>query len=117
AAIDQASCVIVPSLWPEAFGLTAVEALARATPVVASAIGGMLDTVRDEVDGFLVSPGDVEAIVDRVRRLTANPALVRRMGEAGRQRMASTFSADVFYRRTMDVYEDTIRTYRSARSV
>jgi glycosyltransferase involved in cell wall biosynthesis len=115
-AIDQASCVIVPSLWPEAFGLTAVEALARATPVVASAIGGMLDTVRDDVDGFLVPPGDVEAIVARVRRLTADPVLARRMGEAGRQRMASTFSADVFYRRTMDVYEDTIRTYQSARS-
>jgi glycosyltransferase involved in cell wall biosynthesis len=113
AAIDHASCVIVPSLWPEAFGLTAVEALARATPVVASAIGGMLDTVRDGVDGFLVPPGDVTAIVDRVRRLTANGGLARRMGEAGRQRMASEFSADIFYRRIMDVYEDAIHSHRT----
>ncbi|RZL29489.1 MAG: glycosyltransferase family 1 protein [Sphingomonas sp.] len=115
-AIDQASCAIVPSLWPEAFGLTAVEALARATPVVASAIGGMLDTVRDEVDGFLVPPGDVDMIVDRVRRLTTDPALAQRMGEAGRQQMSGAFSSDVFYRRIMDVYEDTIRTFSSVSS-
>jgi glycosyltransferase involved in cell wall biosynthesis len=114
AAIDQAACVIVPSLWPEAFGLTAVEALAHATPVVASAIGGMLDTVRDAVDGFLTAPGDVAALVERVRRLTADPALARRMGEAGRQRMAQEFSADGFYRQTMQVYEDAMRTRQPA---
>lgn len=114
AAIGQASCVIVPSLWPEAFGLTCVEALAHATPVVASAIGGMLDTVRDGIDGFLVPPGDVAAMVNRVRRLTAAPALARRMGEAGRQRMASEFSAELFYQRTLGVYEDAIGIYRAA---
>jgi glycosyltransferase involved in cell wall biosynthesis len=115
-AIDDASCVIVPSLWPEAFGLTAVEALARAKPVVASAIGGMLDTVRDGIDGFLVPPGDVTAMVDRVRRLTANAPLALRMGNAGRQRMAIDFSDDIFYRRVMDVYEDVVRTHHPARS-
>jgi glycosyltransferase involved in cell wall biosynthesis len=114
AAIGQASCVIVPSLWPEAFGLTCVEALAQATPVVASAIGGMLDTVRDGTDGFLVPPGDVAAMVDRVRRLTAAPALARRMGEAGRQRMANDFSAELFYRRTLHVYEDAVRDQSAA---
>jgi glycosyltransferase involved in cell wall biosynthesis len=114
AAIGQASCVIVPSLWPEAFGLTCVEALAHATPVVASAIGGMLDTVRDGIDGFLVPPGDVAAMINRVRRLTADPALAQRMGEAGRQRMASDFSAEFFYRRTLHVYEDAVRAHQSA---
>ena len=116
AAISGAACVIVPSLWPEAFGLTAVEALAQATPVVASAIGGMLDTVRDGVDGFLVPPGDVAAMVERVRRLTADPALARRMGEAGRARMASEFSAEVFYQRTMAVYADAMNAPRAAAS-
>jgi glycosyltransferase involved in cell wall biosynthesis len=110
AAIAQASCVIVPSLWPEAFGLTCVEALAHAVPVVASAIGGMLDTIRDGVDGFLVPPGNVEAMVERICRLTADRSLARRMGEAGRQRMASTFSSDIFYKQIIDVYEDAIRT-------
>jgi glycosyltransferase involved in cell wall biosynthesis len=114
AAIDAAACVIVPSLWPEAFGLTAVEALAHATPVVASAIGGMLDTVRDGVDGFLTAPGDVAALVEGVRRLTGDPDLARRMGQAGRERMANAFSADIFYRRTMHVYEEALGTHRPA---
>jgi glycosyltransferase involved in cell wall biosynthesis len=114
AAIDQAACVLVPSLWPEAFGLTCVEALAHGVPVVASAIGGMLDTVRDGVDGFLVPPGDVVAMVERVHRLTADPARARHMGAAGRARMAGEFSADIFYHRIMAVYEDAVRAHRSA---
>lgn len=109
AAIAQAACVIVPSLWPEAFGLTSVEALAQETPVVAFAIGGMLDTVCDGVDGFLVPPGDVSALVDAVGRLMADPARARRMGAAGRARMAEAFSADTFYRRTMQVYAEAIQ--------
>lgn len=108
-AIARASCVIVPSLWPEAFGLTAVEALAQGTPVVAAAIGGMLDTVRDGIDGYLVPPGDVAALVARVRDLVADPARARAMGLAGRARMADEFSAEAFYQRTMRVYEDAMR--------
>jgi glycosyltransferase involved in cell wall biosynthesis len=109
AAISHASCVIVPSLWPEAFGLTCIEALAHTTPVVASAIGGILETVRDGIDGFLVPPGDVDAMVDRIARLTTNPDLATQMGNAGRQRVASAFSSGLFYRRIMTVYEDAIR--------
>lgn len=108
-AIARASCVIVPSLWPEAFGLTAVEALAQGTPVVASAIGGMLDTVRDGVDGYLVPPGDVPALVARVRELLTDPTRAREMGLVGRARMATDFSADAFYAGTMRVYEDALR--------
>lgn len=108
AVIRGASCAIVPSLWPEAFGLTAVEALAHGTPVVASAIGGMLDTVHDGVDGHLVPPGDVAALVARVRALVADPTRARDMGLAGRARMAADFSAEVFYQRTMRVYEDAM---------
>jgi len=107
-AIARASCAIVPSLWPEAFGLTAVEALAHGVPVVASAIGGMLDTVRDGIDGYLVPPGDVAALVARVRALVADPARARDMGLAGRARMATKFSVEAFYQRTMRVYEDAM---------
>lgn len=108
AAIDQAACVLVPSLWPEAFGLTCVEALAHGVPVVVSAIGGMLDTVRNGVDGFLVPPGNVAAIIDRVCLLIADPARAQQMGEAGRIRMRSAFSTDIFYSRIMGVYEEVV---------
>ncbi|MCX6041430.1 MAG: glycosyltransferase, partial [Caldilinea sp.] len=51
----------VPSLWHETFCLVAHEALAAGTPVVASALGALLETVQDGVNGFLLSPGDVLA--------------------------------------------------------
>jgi glycosyltransferase involved in cell wall biosynthesis len=56
-----ADAVMVPSLWHETFCLVAHEALAAGTPVVASALGALLETVQDGVNGFLLSPGDVLA--------------------------------------------------------
>lgn len=106
----RAMCAVVPSLGPEPFGLTSIEALAHATPVIASAIGGLTETVRDGVDGFHVAPGDVEAMVDRISRLVAAPDLARRMGDAGRARAAEHFSPERYYRRTMAAYGQALAT-------
>jgi len=106
----QAMCAVVPSLGPEPFGLTSIEALAHATPVVASAIGGLTETVREGVDGFHVQPGDVEAMVDRIARLAAAPEMARRMGIAGRGRAADAFSPGRYYRRTMAAYGAALST-------
>jgi glycosyltransferase involved in cell wall biosynthesis len=80
--LDDADVVVVPSDQPEPFGLVAVEAFARARPVVASAGGGLADIVTDGVDGWLFPPGDVEALsrvlagLDR-ERVTAAGARAR----------------------------------------
>lgn len=107
-ARNRAFCAIVPSLGPEPFGLTSIEALAHGLPVIASAIGGLSETVRDGIDGFHVAPGDVAQMADRVARLAADPALARRMGEAGRARAASDFSPERYYQRTRSVYADVL---------
>lgn len=67
----------------EPFGFAPLEAAACATPVVAVAEGGVRETVRDGVNGFLVDrdPAVVNAAIDRLRR---DPALARQMGERGR---------------------------------
>ena len=108
AARASALCAVVPSLGPEPFGLTSIEALAQATPVIASAIGGLTETVRDGIDGFHVAPGDVDAICDRVMRFVAAPGLAHAMGGAGRARVATDFSPDRYYARTMSVYRDVM---------
>jgi glycosyltransferase involved in cell wall biosynthesis len=80
--VDDADVVVVPSDQPEPFGLVAVEAFARARPVVASAGGGLSDIVSDGHDGWLFPPGDVEALgrvlgaLDR-QRVTAAGARAR----------------------------------------
>ena len=106
--IRTALCVVVPSLWPEAFGLAAVEALGEGVPVIASAIGGMLDTVADGIDGYLVPPGDVEAMATVLRSWIENPAAAKKMGMAGHLRMSEEFSPALYYRRTLDVYHELI---------
>ncbi|MCP4028969.1 MAG: glycosyltransferase family 4 protein, partial [Sphingomonas sp.] len=103
-AIDGAMCVVVPSLWPEAFGLTAVEAQARGVPVVASRIGGMTETVRDGIDGVLVPPGDVDALAEGVRAIAEDPDRAATMGKAAMAKVREHYGPDRYYERIMEVY-------------
>lgn len=65
-----ASCVLVTSKT-ESFSLVTLEALANGTPCVASAVGGILDIVRDGENGMLFPAGDVRAMVDAIRQVSA----------------------------------------------
>jgi glycosyltransferase involved in cell wall biosynthesis len=85
--------------------VTTIEALAGGRPVVATRVGGVPDVVRDGEDGFLVEPGAVDELADRLARLAADGELRRRMGEAGRVRVLERYSVqrllgdmDSFYR-------------------
>jgi glycosyltransferase involved in cell wall biosynthesis len=72
--------------------VTAIEALAAGTPVVATRVGGVPDVVRDGEDGFLVEPGDTEALAERLAALAADDALRERMGAAGRARVVPRYA-------------------------
>ena len=87
----EASLVAVIPSRSEAFGYAAVEALALGTPVIASRTGGLLEIVRDEVDGFLVPVGDVEALADRIRQALLDPDLWQRLQENARQGFLDRF--------------------------
>ena len=69
---------------PELLGAVLQESLASGTPVICTEVGGMPEVVRDGENGFTVPPNDWPALTDRIGRLAADPALRRRMGEAGR---------------------------------
>ena len=75
---------LLPSV-NEGTPVSAIEALASGTPVVATRVGGVPDVVRDGVDGFLVEPGDTEAAAERLAELARDPVLRKRLGEAGRE--------------------------------
>jgi len=78
----------------ETFGQTIQEASASGLPVVVPASGGPLDLVDDGATGYLVPPGDPDALAAAVRKLTAEPALRARLGAAARRRVLSrTWSA------------------------
>ena len=72
---------VLSSSW-ENFPHTVVEALAVGTPVIATAVGGVPELVRDGENGLLVPAGDVEALAEAIRRLVTEPGLRERMAEA-----------------------------------
>jgi glycosyltransferase involved in cell wall biosynthesis len=72
--------------------VTTIEALAGGRPVVATRVGGVPDVVREGEDGFLVEPGAVDELADRLARLAADPQLRERMGQAGRARVLERYS-------------------------
>jgi glycosyltransferase involved in cell wall biosynthesis len=96
---------LLPSV-NEGTPVSAIEALAAGTPVVATRVGGVPDVVRDGLDGFLVSPGDVDGAAARLASLAADPELRRRLGDAGRARMLDRYSVD-------RLVDDIDRLYRS----
>ncbi|MBC8120510.1 MAG: glycosyltransferase family 4 protein [Gemmatimonadaceae bacterium] len=102
--IRGAICTISPSEWYETFGLTLIESFAHGRPVIASRIGGMTEVVCDGTDGFLIEPGNVEALQDRLQWMADHRDQAVKMGQAGRRKVEMQFSAEAHYHRLMDVY-------------
>jgi glycosyltransferase involved in cell wall biosynthesis len=97
-ALRRSLFTVAPSLWPEPFGIVALEASAAGKPVVASDIGGLRDIVLDGETGLLVPPDDRVALVEAMRRLIGDEGLRQRLGAAAATR-AATFSLAVSRRR------------------
>jgi len=107
AAIERSAVVVVPSMG-EGFGMVALEAMERARPVVAAAIGGLGELVRDGETGILVPAGEAEPLRDAIVRLAGDLDLARAMGEAGRRRALSRFLQTFCTERTELLYEDAL---------
>jgi glycosyltransferase involved in cell wall biosynthesis len=102
AAFDA---LVLPS-GNEGTPVSVIEALAAGTPVVATRVGGVPDVVVDGEDGFLVEPGDADALAERLERLARDPELRKRLGTAGRDRVLPRYAVD-------RLVDDVDRLYRS----
>ncbi len=102
-AVENSMAVVVPSLG-EGFGMVALEAMERARPVIAAAIGGLEDLVRDGETGLLVQPGDAESLAEAMLALAADPALAAAMGLEARRRAIERFPELRCTERTEEVY-------------
>jgi glycosyltransferase involved in cell wall biosynthesis len=107
AAIEQSAVVVVPSMG-EGFGMVALEAMERARPVIAAAIGGLGELVRDGETGVLVPAGEAEPLRDAIVRVAGDLPLARRMGKAGRQRALTRFLQQFCTDRTELLYEGAL---------
>lgn len=100
--------VVAATPWYEPFGIVPVEAMACGVPVVASAVGGMLDTIRPGVTGLLVPPRDPDALAAAIGGLLGRPAVRARFGLAAAERARRLYSWDSVAARTADAYTNTL---------
>jgi glycosyltransferase involved in cell wall biosynthesis len=105
----RAAVVACPSRR-EGFGVACAEAMAHGRPVVASAVGGLLDLVVDGETGLLVPPGDVGALRAALERLLADAELRRRLGSAARARARDALSWERSVALTLSAYADAVPT-------
>ena len=94
----------MPSLCLDACPTVTFEAMAASKPVVASALGGLLDQIEDGVTGLLVAPGDAPALAAAIERLATDAELRAALGGAARKRFEREFSAGVVIDRIESIY-------------
>lgn len=97
--------VVVCAPWYEPFGIVPLEAMACARPVVATHVGGLIDTVVEDATGVHVPPRDPEALAEAIGALLADPERRRRYGAAGRRRAVTRYSWRRIAAETTRVYE------------
>ena len=108
-----AADVFVTTPWYEPFGITPVEAMACARPVIGSEVGGIKSTVVDGLTGFLIPSRDPRALAERLARLHADPVLALRMGEAGLRRAYRHYTWRAVAQQVAAVYTAVLDESRS----
>ena len=98
--------------WYEPFGIAPLEAMACGIPVVASAVGGLIDTVMDGVTGVHVPPRDPDRLADALAALLADRETCIRYGRAGAERARRLYDWRRIAAATLDVYERIARGRR-----
>ncbi len=112
--LSHATVFVCPSIY-EPLGIVNLEAMACATAVVASAVGGIPEVVEDGVTGTLVAydendPAGFEAgLAEAVNALVDDPARAAAMGAAGRERAVNQFGWDTAARRTVEIYRTVLQ--------
>jgi glycosyltransferase involved in cell wall biosynthesis len=91
----------------EGLSIALLEAMANGIPPVVTAVGGIPEAVRDEIDGLLVPPGDARATASALGRVVRDDGLRRRLGLAARAR-AEVFDLDAAVRRLEQIYESVL---------
>ena len=104
----HAAVCVVPSRWPEPFGMVGVEAMARGRPVIGFAVGGIPDWLDDGVTGILVPEADTGALGAAIASLLADPRWAEALGQAGRARVRERFQPDQYLDRLMQVLGEAV---------
>jgi starch synthase len=107
--LSHATVFACPSLY-EPLGIVNLEAMACATAVVATAVGGIPEVVANGSTGLLVPPDDEAALAGAINELMADPARAAEMGARGRERAVTEFGWDAIAEQTARLYASLARS-------
>lgn len=102
----QSRAVVVPSLWPEPFGLVGLEAMAVGCPVIAHDRGGIEDWLTDLDNGLLIREPTLEKLGTAIERLATDVRFARNLGSRGLERVEKEFQLDEHLRRLLENYQN-----------
>ena len=109
AALALADIVVHASTEPEAFGRVVIEAQAMERPVIASNLGGPVETIDDGVTGWLVPPGDPAALAAALEKVLAmQPSQRAKIGEAARAAVLARCTTHAMQQATLEVYREVL---------
>jgi glycosyltransferase involved in cell wall biosynthesis len=100
--------MVLPSTRLEIFGMVLVEAMACGKPVIGSNLPGVRTVVDDEVNGFLVEPGDVDELAAKMRRLLADKDLRQAFGQEARRKVEAQYDWRAIGQRLERIYQDVL---------
>ncbi len=104
ATLATADAFVLPS-FAEGLPVVLMEALAASIPVICTQVAGVSELVEDGKSGFIVPPGDVDTLRDRILKLAADPDLRANMGQTGQARVASEFDVRTEAARLLTLFE------------
>lgn len=103
-----AEVIAFPTLRTECFPLVALEAMSCGKPIVASRIGGLMEIIKDGIDGILAEPGDISDLEKKLLMLFDNDNLRAELGERARNKIIKRFSLERMVDETIDVYQEVL---------
>jgi glycosyltransferase involved in cell wall biosynthesis len=101
--LQQATVYVLPS-YSEGLPMSVLEAMAAGLPVVSTSVGGIPEAITDGEEGFLIQPGNVDALVNRLSLLLGDFEMRQRMGDAARTKAQALFSVDCVLPKIESVY-------------
>ena len=109
-AYASARIVVVPSIWPEVFGLVAAEALIRGIPVVASNIGALPEIVDDGQTGLLFEPNNSVDLVAKIIDIYGNEELIKKFSQSGSMEVRNNYSIDNYSKQVETMYINLVNS-------
>jgi len=113
--MGEARLLIFPSVWYEGLPRTIIESYAKGTPVIASKLGAMESIVIDGVTGGHFKPGSAKHLAQQVETYWNAEEKLRRMRDNARREFEAKYTADRYYERSMQIYEDVLSRHRQNR--